>query len=105
MNYKENEIISVDEQSLESVEDVDSYIKGAVDGAELKTSIDWKQKLSSRKLWTALVGVIVGLVEASVTIVLACYFDNSKKEKIARAQYGSCQTGEQIQKDFNRRTP
>lgn len=46
------------------------------------------------------VTAIVGFVEASVTIVLACYFDNSKKEKIARAQYGSCQTGEQIQRDF-----
>lgn len=46
------------------------------------------------------VTAIVGFVEASVTIVLACYFDNSKKEKIARAQYGNCQTGEQIQKDF-----
>lgn len=67
MNYKENEIISVDEQSLESVEDVDSYIKGAVDGAELKaleTSINWKQKLSSRKLWAAIVGVVVGVAMA-----------------------------------------
>lgn len=26
--------------------------------------IDWKQKLSSRKLWAALVGVIVGLAAA-----------------------------------------
>lgn len=67
MNYKENEVIAVDKQSLESAEDVDSYIKGAVDGAELKTldtSINWKQKLSSRKLWTAIVGVVVGLAAA-----------------------------------------
>ncbi len=26
--------------------------------------IDWKQKLSSRKLWTAVVGVVVGLAAA-----------------------------------------
>lgn len=26
--------------------------------------IDWKQKLSSRKLWAALIGVIVGLAAA-----------------------------------------
>ncbi len=26
--------------------------------------IDWKQKLSSRKLWAALVGVVVGLAAA-----------------------------------------
>lgn len=28
------------------------------------TSINWKQKLTSRKLWTAVVGVVVGLAAA-----------------------------------------
>lgn len=64
MNYKENEVISVDEQSLESVKDIDSYIKGTIDGAKLKTQINWKQKLSSRKLWAAIVGVVVGIAAA-----------------------------------------
>lgn len=33
------------------------------------------------------VTAIVGFVEASVTVVLGFYFDNSKKEKVARMQY------------------
>lgn len=28
------------------------------------TSVNWKQKLTSRKLWTAVVGVVVGLAAA-----------------------------------------
>lgn len=39
------------------------------------------------------VTAIVGFVEAAVVIPLACYYDNSKKEKVANAQYG-------IKKDF-----
>ena len=38
-----------------------------VDGekeGEIMTKIDWKRKLSSRKLWAAVVGVIVGLAAA-----------------------------------------
>jgi hypothetical protein len=35
------------------------------------------------------VTAIVGFVEAAVVIVLGCYFDNSKKEKVARAQFGA----------------
>lgn len=30
----------------------------------MKNKIDWKRKLSSRKLWVAIVGVIVGLAAA-----------------------------------------
>lgn len=30
----------------------------------MKTSINWKQKLTSRKLWAAIVGVVVGLAAA-----------------------------------------
>lgn len=33
------------------------------------------------------VTAIVGFVEASVTVVLGFYFDNSKKEKVARVRY------------------
>jgi hypothetical protein len=44
------------------------------------------------------VTAIVGFVEASVTIVLGCYFDNSKKEKIARAQYAAAD--ESMQRDI-----
>ena len=35
------------------------------------------------------VTAIVGFVEASVVIVLGCYYDNSKKEKVAKAQFGT----------------
>lgn len=35
------------------------------------------------------VTAIVGFVEASVAVVLGCYFDNSKKEKVAKAQFGA----------------
>lgn len=35
------------------------------------------------------VTAIVGFVQAALAIVLGAYFDNSKKEKVARAQYGS----------------
>ena len=38
------------------------------------------------------VTAIVGFVEATVTIVLGCYFDNSKKEKVALAQRSVAQT-------------
>lgn len=31
---------------------------------ELSTTVNWKQKLSSRKLWAAIVGVVVGLAAA-----------------------------------------
>ena len=37
------------------------------------------------------VTAIVGFVEAALTVVLGCYFDNSKKEKVAKARYGSNQ--------------
>ena len=37
------------------------------------------------------VTAIVGFVEAALTIVLGCYFDNSKKEKVAKARYGTNQ--------------
>lgn len=30
----------------------------------MRTSINWKQKLTSRKLWAAIVGVVVGLAAA-----------------------------------------
>lgn len=35
------------------------------------------------------VTAIVGFVQAAVVIVLGCYFDNSKKEKVAKAQYSA----------------
>lgn len=34
------------------------------------------------------VTAIVGFVQAAVAVVLGAYFDNSKKEKVAKAQYG-----------------
>ncbi len=44
------------------------------------------------------VTAIVGFVEIVTGCVLGAYFDNSKKEKVARAQYGV--TGEDVKKDI-----
>ena len=68
--YKNDEIINVRLDSLEKVQDTDAYLRGASDATELTEmttephKINWKQKLSSRKLWAAIVGVVVGLAAA-----------------------------------------
>ena len=46
------------------------------------------------------VTAIVGFVQAALTIVLGAYFDNSKKEKVARIQSGTEKNAEEIKKDF-----
>jgi len=45
---------------------------------------------------------VVGFVEAAVTIVLGFYFNNSKAEKVANAQYGfrSAQQDDPLNRDF-----
>lgn len=45
------------------------------------------------------VTAIVGFVQAALAIVLGAYFDNSKKEKVARAQYGA-EGNTEIKKDI-----
>ena len=45
------------------------------------------------------VTAIVGFVQAALTIVLGAYFDNSKKEKVARIQ-SSAEKDAEIKKDF-----
>lgn len=45
------------------------------------------------------VTAIVGFVQAALTIVLGAYFDNSKKEKVARIQSEAAKT-EEVKKDF-----
>lgn len=42
------------------------------------------------------VTAIVGFVQAALTIVLGAYFDNSKKEKVARIQSG----GDEVKRDI-----
>lgn len=42
------------------------------------------------------VTAIVGFVQAAVAVVLGAYFDNSKKEKVAKAQYG----GDEVKRDI-----
>jgi hypothetical protein len=44
------------------------------------------------------VTAIVGFVQVSLAVVLGAYFDNSKKEKVAKAMYGSGK--EEIKKDI-----
>ena len=69
MNYKENEVINVKEKNLNAAADPESYIQGAVDAGEIirettEVTINWKQKLSSRKLWCALISAVLGVVIA-----------------------------------------
>lgn len=69
MNYKENEVINVKEENLNDAADPESYIQGAVDAGEIiqettEVKINWKQKLSSRKLWCALISAVLGVVIA-----------------------------------------
>lgn len=99
MNYKENEVIELSAEELakkETPEKVEEYILGQAAVTKLKSAavIDWKQKLSSRKLWAAVVGVIVGIaamfgieendyaqvagVVASVASVLGYIFGEAK---------------------------
>lgn len=96
MKYKDNEVIELSAEELaekNTPEEVEEYILGQ---AELVSGggINWKQKLSSRKLWAAVVGVIVGVaamfgieendyaqvvgVVASVASVLGYIFGESK---------------------------
>ena len=69
MNYKENEVINVNGENLNAAADPESYIQGSVDAGEIireatETKINWKQKLSSRKLWCALISAVLGIVIA-----------------------------------------
>ena len=69
MNYNENEVINVKEENLNAAADPESYIRGAVDAGEIirdttGVTINWKQKLSSRKLWCALISAVLGVVIA-----------------------------------------
>lgn len=69
MNYNENEVINVKEENLNAAADPESYTQGAVDAGEIileasGTKINWKQKLSSRKLWCALISAVLGVVIA-----------------------------------------
>lgn len=69
MKYKDNEAIELSAEELakrNTPEAVEEYIVEQADAAKLKSAavIDWKRKLSSRKLWAALVGVIVGIAAA-----------------------------------------
>lgn len=71
MNYKENEVIEISAEELDkkdTPEAVEGYIAEQADAAELKsgsgTVIDWKQKLSSRKLWAAVLSVVLMCVSA-----------------------------------------
>lgn len=45
------------------------------------------------------VTAIVGFVQAALAIVMGAYFDNSKKEKVARIQSEAAKT-EEVKKDF-----
>ena len=64
MNYKENEVINVKKENLDTAADPESYIQGAVDAGEIirdttGVTINWKQKLSSRKLWCAIAAALL----------------------------------------------
>lgn len=69
MNYKENEVIEISAEELaekNTPEEVEEYIIEQADAAKLKSGavIDWKQKLSSRKLWAAALSVVLMCVSA-----------------------------------------
>ena len=69
MNYKENEVIEISAEELakrNTPEEVEEHIIEQADAAKLKsgTVIDWKQKLSSRKLWAAVLSVVLMCVSA-----------------------------------------
>ena len=69
MNYKENEVIEISAEELakrNSPEEVEECIIEQADAAKLKSGavIDWKQKLSSRKLWAAVLSVVLMCVSA-----------------------------------------
>ena len=66
MMYKENEVIELSAEELakkNTPEEVEEYILGQ---AELASGggIDWKQKLSSRKLWAAVLAAVLMCVSA-----------------------------------------
>lgn len=69
MNYKENEVIEISAEELaekNTPEEVEEYIIAQAEAAKLKSGvvIDWKQKLSSRKLWAAALSVVLMCVSA-----------------------------------------
>lgn len=69
MNYKENEVIEISAEELaekNTPEEVEEYIIEQADAAKLKSGavIDWKQKLSSRKMWAAVLSVVLMCVSA-----------------------------------------
>ena len=69
MNYKENEVIEISAEELakrNAPEEGEEYIIEQADAAKLKSGavIDWKQKLSSRKLWAAVLSVVLMCVSA-----------------------------------------
>lgn len=66
MTYNENEVIELSAEELaekNTPEEVEEYILGQ---AELVSGsgIDWKQKLSSRKLWAAVLAAVLMCVSA-----------------------------------------
>lgn len=68
MNNKEHEVIEISAEELagkNTPEEVEEYIIEQADAAKLKSGvIDWKQKLSSRKLWAAVLSVVLMCVSA-----------------------------------------
>lgn len=69
MNYKEYEVIEISAEELAEKNtpgEVEEYIIEQADAAKLKSGavIDWKQKLSSRKLWAAVLSVVLMCVSA-----------------------------------------
>lgn len=67
--YKDNEVVEVSVEELmekNTPEEVEEYIIEQADAAKLKSGavIDWKQKLSSRKLWAAVLSVVLMCVSA-----------------------------------------
>lgn len=67
--YKDNEVVEVSVEELmekNTPEEVEEYIIEQADAAKLKSGavIDWKQKLSSRKLWAAALSVVLMCVSA-----------------------------------------
>lgn len=69
MKYKDNEVIELSAEELakcDTPEAVEGYIAEQADAAKRKsvTVIDWKQKLSSRKLWAAVMSAVLMCVSA-----------------------------------------
>jgi hypothetical protein len=89
MNYKENEVIEISAEELakrNTPEEVEEYIIEQADAAKLKSGavIDWKQKLSSRKLWAAVLSVVL----MCVSVVFGEEMTAEVAEVLKTAAYG-----------------